>query len=76
MSPIYLLDDSLEVEIFFDQGDLNYSDNICLKITESCIDEEKVFRHDENNLYLTSEQALALAEALINAVNYSQKPDK
>ena len=73
MNPIYLLDDSLEVEIFFDQGDLSYSDNICLKITESCKEEEKVFRHDENNLYLTSEQARSLADELIKAVEASEK---
>jgi hypothetical protein len=72
MNPIYLLDESLEVEIYFDQGDLSYSDNICLKITESCKEEEKIFRHDENNLYLTSEQAKALAVALTEAVNKSQ----
>jgi hypothetical protein len=72
MNPIFLLDDSLEVEIFFDKGDCGYKDNICLKITESCNEEEKVFRHDENNLYLTAEQAAALAAALTNAVKDSQ----
>lgn len=73
MEPIHLLDDSLEVEIFFDKGDCGYTDNICLKITESCKEEEKVFRHDENNLYLTSEQATALAAALTKAVMDSNK---
>ncbi len=73
MKPIHLLDDSLEVEIFFDKGDCGYTDNICLKITESCEEEEKVFRHDENNLYLTSEQAIALAAALTKAVTDSQQ---
>jgi hypothetical protein len=72
MSPIYLLDDSLEVEIFYDKDDCGYTDNICLKITESCEDEEKVFRHDENNLYLTQEQASALAAALTAAVQASR----
>lgn len=76
MNPIYLLDDSLAVEIFYDQGDRTYTDNICVKITESCIEEEKVFRHDENNLYLTSEQACALANALMNAANCAQKSDQ
>lgn len=72
MTPIYLLDDSLEVEIFYDKDDCGYTDNICLKITESCEDEEKVFRHDENNLYLTQEQASALAAALTAAVQASR----
>jgi hypothetical protein len=73
MEPIYLLDDSLQVEVFFEKADLPYTDNICLKITESCPEEEKVFRHDENHLYLTSEQAKALAKALTRAVENSQK---
>lgn len=73
MDPIYLLDDSLQVEIFYEKDDGGYTDNICMKIIESCIEEEKVFRHDENHLYLTSEQAKALAEALTRAVINSQK---
>ncbi len=72
MTPIYLLDESLEVEIFYDKDDCGYTDNICLKITESCKEEEKVFRHDENNLYLTQEQASALAAALTAAVQASR----
>jgi hypothetical protein len=73
VKPIYLLDDSLQVEIFFEKDDCGYEDNICLKILESCVEEEKIFRHDENNLYLTREQAQALAEALSTAVGLSQK---
>jgi len=34
---------------------------------------EKVFRHDENHLYLTPMQAKALAEALTRAVENSEK---
>ena len=73
MTPIYLLDDSLQVEIFYEKDDGGYTDNICMKIIESCIEEEKVFRHDENHLYLTPEQAKALAEALTRAVQSSEK---
>jgi len=73
MDPIYILDDSLEIEVFFDKDDRGYTDNICLKITESCKEEEKVFRHDENNLYLTSEQAERLAQALTRAVEKSRQ---
>jgi hypothetical protein len=73
MDPIYLLDDSLQVEIFYEKDDGSYTDNICMKIIESCIEEEKVFRHDENHLYLTPEQAKALAEALTRAVQNSEK---
>ena len=73
MEPVYLLDDSLEVEIYFDKSDCGYKDNICLKITESCKEEEKIFRHDENNLYLTAEQAQALVAALTDAINASHQ---
>ena len=73
MNPIHLLDDSLEMEIFFDKEDYGYKDNICLKITESCKEEEKVFRHDENNLYITLEQAKALVDALNNAIQLSEQ---
>ena len=72
MDPIYILDDSLAIEIYFDKDDCGYTDNICLKITESCQDEEKIFRHDENNLYLTPEQAEQLAKALTVAVEKSR----
>jgi len=67
MEPIYLLDDSLEVEIYFDKSDSGFKDNICLKIIESCKEEEKVFRHDENHLYITAEQAKTIV-AVLNAV--------
>lgn len=73
MTPINLLDDSLQVEIFYEKDDGGYTDNICMKIIESCIEEEKVFRHDENHLYLTPKQAKALAEALTRAVQSSEK---
>jgi len=73
MNHIFLLDDSLQVDIFFEKDDKGYSDNICMKIIESCAEEEKVFRHDENHLYLTPEQAKALAEALTRAVENSKK---
>ena len=73
MAPINLLDDSLQVEIFYEKDDGGYTDNICMKIIESCIEEEKVFRHDENHLYLTPEQAKALAEALTRAAENSEK---
>lgn len=72
MKPILLLDESLQVEIFFESDDCGYEDNICLKIVESCAEEEKVFLHDESHLYLTPEQAKNFAESLLKAVECSQ----
>ena len=71
MQPVHLLDESLLVEVFYSCEDADLEDNICLKISESCPEEEKVFRHDESHLYLTRAQALSLAEALVEAVKKS-----
>ena len=73
MKPILLLDESLQVEIYFEPDDCGYEDNICLKIVESCPEEEKVFMHDESHLYLTQDQAKSFATALLKAVEESQK---
>ena len=73
MSPIHLLDDSLEVEVFFSKEDCDLEDNICLKISESCQEEEKIFKHDESYLYLTQQQTRDLADALLAALNLSVK---
>jgi len=74
MKPIYLLDDSLAVEVFFSEEDRDLPDPICLKISESCKEEEKVFIHDESHLYLTPQQAKYLAQALLAAVDESFAP--
>ena len=68
MKPILLLDESLQVEIFYEPDDCGYEDNICLKVIESCPEAEKVFLHDESHLYLTLEQAQALMDALQQAI--------
>lgn len=69
---ISLLDNTLKVEIFFEVSDCEFGDNICVKINEDCPDDEKVFRGDETNLYLTSKQARRLAEAFLQAAEESE----
>lgn len=71
MKPILLLDESLQVEVFFESDDSGYEDNICLKITESCPDQEKLFVHDESHVYLTPQQAQALVDSLDQAIKLS-----
>ena len=71
---IWLLDNSLKVSIYYDECDCEYDDNICVSIIEDCPEEEKVFRHDETNLYLTPEQALHLIQALKAATAESKLP--
>lgn len=68
-----LLDDSLKIEVFFEPGDRDFEDNICLCITETCPEEEKVFIHDETNIYLTSDQAEAFARLLLQAAASSSQ---
>ena len=69
---IYLLDNSLKIEISYEESESEYDDNICFQIIEDCPEEEKVFRHDETNLYLTAEQANALARLLDSAAQASR----
>jgi hypothetical protein len=76
---IMILDDTLKVEIYFDEPDRTFSDNICLCIVEDCPEDERIFRHGETNIYLTAEQAADLAQALqqaviVSAASQRQKP--
>ena len=68
---INLLDNSLKIDVFFDQQDETFKDNICLRIKEKCPDEERVFREEESNLYLTAKQACQLAKSLLKAAKCS-----
>jgi hypothetical protein len=69
---IFLLDGTMKVEIFFDDRDVEFTDNICVSFVEDCPDEEKVFYAGETNLYLTPEQACQLAAALQAAARQSK----
>jgi len=73
--PILLLDGSLEVNVFFEESDSEFEDNVCVSIAENCPDEEKVFRGDETVLYITAEQACQLARALNIAAQASMTCD-
>jgi SAM-dependent methyltransferase len=64
---ISLLENSLVVNIFYDIPDQVYEDNICIQLIEKCPEEERIFRANETNIYLTPEQAALLAEALSKA---------
>ena len=73
MKPIFLLDDTLRVEISYAREDKDLADNICIQVTECCPEEEKIFIHDESNLYITREQARALVEGLLKASEKSER---
>ncbi|MCZ7669654.1 MAG: hypothetical protein M5U34_21995 [Chloroflexi bacterium] len=71
---IWLLENSLKVNIYYDESDSEYDDNICICIVEDCPEEEKIFRADETNIYLTAEQAIQLMQALKAATADSTLP--
>jgi len=71
MKSIALLDNSLQVQIRYACEDKDLADNICIMISETCPEGEKIFVHDESHLYITKEQAQALADALLKAVEKS-----
>jgi hypothetical protein len=68
---IHLLDESLQVEIFYEKADQSYADNICMQITEECPEDERLFRAHQTCLYLTPQQACQLAAALTKAAKCS-----
>lgn len=72
---VLLLDDSLKVNIFFEESDSIFEDNVCISIVENCPDEEKVFRGDKTVLYITAEQACQLARVLNIAAQASMTCD-
>jgi hypothetical protein len=73
VKPIFLLDDSLKIEVFFSKEDCDLEDNICAVIEECCAEDEKVFKHEESHIYLTRKQASELAAALTTAVQESEE---
>lgn len=70
---IPLLDESLRVQVFFDEPDCDYKDNICISFLEVCPEDEKVFIHDETNIFLTPDQAEKFASVLLEAAKQSRE---
>lgn len=68
MATITLLDGTLKLNIYYDESDRDYEDDICLCFIEDSRDEEKLFRADESSLYLTPEQAALIILELSRAV--------
>ncbi len=68
---IELLNGSLVVDVFYDPGDREFEDNICVCLKEFGPDEEKVLYAEETNFLLTAEQARKLADLLRQAADKS-----
>ena len=71
MKDILLLDESLQVRIYYECDDCDWADNICVSFREDCPEDERLFRANETNIFLTPHEAKQLALELINAANQS-----
>lgn len=68
---IYLLDKTLQIDIFFEYADQDLEDNICVAIIERCPPQERLLRSGETHIFLTPGQARQLGEALMQAAQHS-----
>lgn len=70
---VLLLDNSLKVEVYCDDMDSEFEDNVCVSFVETCPEDEKVFRADETNIYLTPKQAEQFGNLLVRAAKLGCK---
>jgi len=69
---IYLLDKTLQIDIFYECEDQDLEDNICVSIVEVCPPQERIMRAGQTNLFLTADQARQLGQTLLQAAQHSQ----
>ncbi len=67
------LDDTLNVDVFYENVDSGFHDNVCIRFWESCPDEERIFIHGETNIFITPDQARSLAILLLDAAHKSDQ---
>ena len=67
----HLLDETLQIDIFYECEDEDLEDNVCISIVEQCPPEERLLRVGETHIYLTPDEARILGEALVAAANHS-----
>jgi len=68
---IKLLGGELIINICYENSDKEFDDNICLSFIEPCLDDARIFRASETNLYITSQEAREIAEILLKAAEAS-----
>ena len=68
---IYLLDNTLQIDIFYDCDNHDLEDHICVAVIERCPPQERLLRAGETHIFLTPAQARQLAEALLAAAHNS-----
>ena len=73
---IYLLEGTLQVDIFYECEDQDLEDNVCIRVIESCPPSEKLFRAGQTHIFLTPEQASELGNALLQTARNSESFQK
>lgn len=68
---VKLINGALMVKVNFETSDSEYDDNVCLCFEEPCHEDEKIFRAEQTNIFLTPKEARNLAQALLKAANHS-----
>jgi hypothetical protein len=68
---LHLLDNTLQIDIFYDCADQDLEDNVCLSVVERCPPAERLLCAGETHIYLTPAEARALGEALLQAAEHS-----
>jgi hypothetical protein len=68
---IELLNGSLKIEVFFDQTDKEYEDNICICVQETGPEDEKILYAGETDIFINAEEARKLAAMLNQAADES-----
>ncbi len=63
-----ILDNSLEIDVFYETGDIHFDDNLCLRFTEECSEDERLFLAEDTHIYLTIQEAEKFQHALENAI--------
>jgi hypothetical protein len=70
---VSLLEGGLLINIYFDESDREFDDDICIEITEDCPEDERVLRFEETNIYITPDQACLLILELQRAMDDYRK---
>jgi hypothetical protein len=68
---IFLLDNTLQIDIFFECEYQDLEDNICVSIIERCPPKERLLRSGETHIFLTPNEAHQLGERLLKAAQHS-----
>ncbi len=68
---ITLLNGCMQLDVFYETEDQPFSDNICVRIRETCPEEERLMRAEESNIFITPQDACSVANALLKAARRS-----